>query len=340
MTMPNRERSAATPTTAPQEEPLIAVEDRERLVLVTGAAGLVGSHTCAALAKRGWKIRALVRDPVKAATRLAHLPVTLHKGDLRDEDTVIETVQGCDAVVHLAAIAIERNGQTYERSNIDMTRSLLEAAARAGVDRFVYMSQNGSDSKSPYRFLRSKGLAEDAVTTSTINWTVFRPSVIFGPEDEFVNVLARLVRLTPIVYPLPDGGRARFQPIAVRDVAQCVAIALDRPDTVNARYSLGGPMPLSLREIAERILLAMRAKRHIVGIPVGALRPIIAIMEKILPSPPVTSSLLDLLGVENTIPDNALQSVFGVAPTPFAPEELSYLQQITAAEALKSLFRR
>src|SRR6185437_9913816 len=165
-----------------------------RRVVVTGAAGFVGCHACRALAGKGWQVRALVRSAAKAAERLAHLPVEIRIGDIRDPAYLTSSMDGATAVVHLAAI---------------------ESASNARVRRFVHMSQNGSDSKSPYRFLRSKGIAQDLVTASDLEWTVLRPSVIFGREDEFVNMLARLVRLTPFVLPLPDDGRARFQPIAV-----------------------------------------------------------------------------------------------------------------------------
>src|SRR5205823_14837363 len=140
--------------------------------------------------------------------------------------------------------------------NADSTAILVDAARAAQVDRIVYMSQNGADSASRYRFLKSKGVAENMVTSSNMKWTVLKPSVIFGPEDEFVNVLARLVRLSPVIFPLPDGGRARFQPIAVRDVAKAVRVSLERQATRRGTYSIGGPTPPSLREMTERILAA------------------------------------------------------------------------------------
>src|SRR4030095_16714044 len=111
----------------------------------------------------------------------------------------------------------EKSGESYEATNTDATRVVLDSAKAAGVRRIVYMSQNGASSASRYRFLRSKGVAEDVVMSSGLQWTVLKPSVIFGPEDEFVNVLARLVRLSPLVFPLPGGGRARVQPLSVRD---------------------------------------------------------------------------------------------------------------------------
>ncbi len=309
-------------------------------VLVSGAAGLVGRHTCEELTKAGWKVRAFVRNPSKAAMRLAHLPVELHVGDIRNADSVAKAMAGCGSVVHLAAVAIERKGQGYDDVNTDGTTTLLDAAQIAGVDRFIYMSQNGADSASPHSFLRSKGLAQDAVIASGLSHTVLKPSVIFGPEDEFVNVLARLVRLSPVVYPLPDGGRARFQPIAVRDVAKAVRVSLEKQATRRGTYVIGGPAALSLREMTERILAAMGVSRKIVSVPISALKPLIALATKALPNPPVTTSLLELLSLDNTVQQNAITEVFGITPTPFAPDELAYLKRITASSALGSLFHR
>jgi NADH dehydrogenase len=285
-------------------------------------------------------VRALVRSRAKAEPRLAGIPVEIVTGDLRDGNALSGAVRGCDAVVHLAAIAIERRGQTYEAVNTDAALALLAAARDAGVPRFVQMSQNGASSASPHRFLRSKGLAEDAVRASGIAWTVLRPSVIWGPEDEFVNVLARLVRLSPLVYPLPGGGVARFQPVAVDDVAAAVAVSLERVATIGASYDLGGPVPLSLREIATIVLRAMGASRALVSVPVAVLRPLVAIAERVLPNPPVTTGLLALLANDNVTPDNALAPTFGIEPRPFTEANVAYLRSMTARDAVRAMFSR
>jgi NADH dehydrogenase len=292
------------------------------------------------LTQQGWQVRAVVRSAAKAAERLGHLKLEIRSGDIRDADSMRAALKGAGSLVHLAAIAIEKKGESYEDTNTAATRTVLDAARAESVERVVYMSQNGADSKSPYPFLRSKGIAQDYVTQSSAKWTVLKPSVIFGPEDEFVNVLARLVRLSPIIYPLPGGGTARFQPIAVADVAQAIAKSLADDSTIHKVLAIGGPMPLSLREMTERILVAMNTSRAIVGVPVGALRPLIALAQKVLPNPPVTTGLLDLLEIDNVIPSNDLSSVLGIAPTPFAPEELLYLKNISFSDAIGSLMRK
>jgi uncharacterized protein YbjT (DUF2867 family) len=320
------------------EQPLALQAGGNRRVVVTGAAGFVGAHVCRALAVSGWRVRALVRSPAKATERLAHLPVEIRVGDILDEPYLRSSMDGAAAVVHLAAVAIERRGDNYQSANVEATRAVVESAAAAKVSRLLHMSQNGSDSASPHRFLRSKGVAQELVTSSGLEWTVVRPSVIFGREDSFVNVLARLVRLTPLVLPLPANGATRFQPIAVNDVATVIARALADDTTISQSFPLGGAAELTLRQIAERILVAMGAHRMIVGVPAACVRPIVAALWHLVPNPPVTTELLDILALDNTVPDNALTTVFGITPTAFAPEELLYLKDITAAQALRSLF--
>jgi uncharacterized protein YbjT (DUF2867 family) len=328
------------PATAVAEQPQPLSADKKKPVLVTGAAGLVGIHTCRELSKKGWQVRALVRDPAKAAMALGQLPVEFRVGDVRDASTLRSSLSGCGAVIHLAAIAIEKKGESYRESNTAATERLISAARAETVQRVIFMSQNGADSRSPYPFLRSKGVAQDSIKTSGLNWTILRPSVIFGPEDQFVNVLGRLIKLTPKVFPLPGGGSARFQPIAVDDVARVIRMALEKKDTIHQSYDLGGAIPLTLLQMTERILTAMGTHRKIVPIPVKALRPVIALAQRLLPNPPVTPSLLDLLSLDNTVPNNALTEHFNVVPIPFAADELQYLRRITVRNALRSLFER
>src|SRR6202171_3295799 len=328
------------PATAAAEQPQPLSADKKMPVLVTGAAGLVGIHACRELTKNGWQVRALVRDAARAAMSLGQLPVEFRVGDARDASTLRSSLSGCGAVVHLAAIAIEKKGESYRESNTAATERLISAARGENVHRLVFMSQNGADSRSPYPFLRSKGVAQDSVKTSGLRWTVLRPSVIFGPEDQFVNVLGRLIRLTPRIFPLPGGGSARFQPIAADDVARVVRLTLEKKETVHQSYDLGGAVPLTLRQMTERILIAMGIHRKLVPVPVKALRPIVAIAQRFLPNPPVTLGLLDLLALDNTVANNALTEYFKVVPIPFAADELQYLRRITARNALRSLLER
>src|SRR6476469_8096069 len=293
------------PATAVAEQPLPLSADKKKPVLVTGASGLVGIHTCRELSKNGWQVRAMIRDPAKAAMVLGQLPVEFRVGDVRDASSLRNSLNGCGAVVHLAAIAIESKNEKYTETNTAATERLISAARAENVQRIIFMSQNGADSKSRFAFLHSKGVAQDSVKTSGLRWTVLRPSVIFGPEDEFVNVLGRLIRLTPKVFPLPGGGAARFQPIAVDDVARVVRMSLEKKTTVRQSYDLGGAVPLTLRQMTERILAAMGRDRRLIPVPIRLLRPVVALAQRLLPNPPVTSGLLDLLSLDIFFSDTA-----------------------------------
>jgi NADH dehydrogenase len=197
------------------------------------------------------------------------------------------------------------------------------------------MSQNGARADHRSRFLRSKGRAQEYVAASGLAWTVLRPSVIFGPQDEFFNALARFVRLTPVVFPLIGGGKALFQPVSVHDVAEAVSRSLDDGGAAGRTFDLGGPEVLDLAEIERRILRSMRARRLLINAPVALLKPAVWAMERLLPGTPVNLTLLELLQDPNVVEDNALTRYFGLAPRAFAGDEIGYLRDATALQALR-----
>jgi len=309
------------------------------MILVTGASGYVGSNLVRRLVAEGKPVRALVHSPAKAALRLGDIrdQVEIAQGDVTRPDTLRPALEGVSAVVHLVAVAIEKRPGDYERINTQGTINVVEAAKAAGVRRLINMSQNGADSRLPYRFLASKGKAQEYVAASGLDWTALRPSVIWGPQDEFANVQARLIKLTPLIFPIVGDGKARFQPVWVGDVVEAVLRCLDDPQTIGHEYGLGGPEVLTYAEIVERVLAALGTRRLTIRVPVPLLRPAVKLMELTLPNPPVSTSLLDLLKVDNVVEHNALTEVFGIEPRPFTPENLSYMRQFTARGAFKRL---
>ena len=309
-------------------------------ILVTGAAGYLGNQTVKRLAAKGRTARALVRRRAKADLRLKAVGdrVEIVEGDVTKPETLARAMQGVDCVIHYVAIAMEKGGQTYEAVNYQGTVNLVRAAEEAGVRRFINMSQNGARSDLPYRFLASKGRAQEAVAASDLDWTALRPSAIFGPQDEFFNSFARLLKITPLVFPLIGGGKARFQPVSVDDVVEAVIRCLDDASTIGAELALGGPEVLTLGEIERRIIEALGTWRLLLPTPVAVLRPLVMIMQSVLPGSPVSASLLDLLAVPNTVPDNALVNRFGMTPIPFAGEHIAYLKDNTLSDTLAKFF--
>ena len=309
-------------------------------ILVTGAAGYLGNQTVKRLVADGRPTRALVRHKAKAALRLKEVAdqIEIVEGDVTRPASLTPALAGVDCVIHYVAIAMEKGGQTYEAVNYQGTVNLLKAAQSARVQRFINMSQNGASSALPYRFLASKGRAQEAVAASDLPWTALRPSAIFGPQDEFFNTFARLLKVTPLVFPLIGGGVAEFQPVSVDDVVEAVIRCLDDESTVGAELALGGPEVLTLAEIERRIIEALDTWRLLVPAPIALLRPAVMVMQALLPGSPVSTSLLDLLAVPNTVPDNALVNRFGMTPIPFAGEHIAYLRDNTLSDTLAKFF--
>ena len=309
-------------------------------ILVTGAAGFLGNMLARRLVADGQPVRALVRNPAKAKIRLGDIAdsVDIMTGDVTRADSLAVAMEGVRAVIHTVAIALEKGGQTYESVNYQGTLNVLRAAEAAGVQRFINISQNGARADLPFRFLASKGRAQEAVAASTLAWTALRPSAIFGAQDEFFNTFARLLKVTPLIFPLIDGGKAEFQPVAAADVVEAAVRCLDDDSTIGAELTLGGPEVLSLGEIERRVLDATGSLRLLVPVPAGLLRPVVAVMQRLLPGSPVSTSLLDLLAVPNTVPDNALTEVFGMQPIPFADEHIAYLRDNTLGDTLAKFF--
>jgi NADH dehydrogenase len=312
------------------------------MIVVTGASGYVGSHIVRRLVEKGKPVRALIRSRQRAEQegRLDHLELEWFEGDVTKPETLRRAMQDASAVIHTVAIAIERHGLNYETINYQGTVNVVEAANAAGVRRFINISQLGADSSLPYRFLASKGKAQEYVAASSLDWTTFRPSVIWGPEDEFANTFARLVPFSPIIYPIIGDEEAKFQSVWVEDLVTCVVKAIDDPDTIGKEYELGGPEILTLEEIERRSLAAIGARRVMVPFPMPLLRVIVSLMEALLPAPPVTHSLLELLSVSNVSTNNAIHR-FVSDPRPFTAENAApYMRQFRASQTLAQYLGR
>jgi uncharacterized protein YbjT (DUF2867 family) len=307
------------------------------MILVTGASGYLGSHIVKRLVEQGRPVRALVRSQAWAAAegRLAGLNVEWVEGDVTKPETLAAAMKDAEAVIHTVAIAIEKGGRKYETINYQGTVNVVDAARSAGVQRFINICQLGADSKLPYRFLASKGKAQEYVASSGLDWTAFRPSVIWGPEDEFANTFARLVPISPLIFPIIGNGRAEFQPVWVEDVVTAVVKSIDDPSTLQQDLELGGPEVITIAEIEKRTLQAIGARRWLVRTPLGLLRVAVKLMEVIFPAPPVTTSLFDLLGVDNTAHHNALPR-FAAEPKPFSVENAAaYMRRFKFGNTLR-----
>jgi uncharacterized protein YbjT (DUF2867 family) len=240
-----------------------------RVILLTGATGVVGGELLPQLLAEGHPLRVLVRDPRKLGEHRVDVQITL--GDLRDPLTIRHAMRGVETVIHLAATIRDQPGGTIEEVNGLATNRLLRMAERSGVSRFAFFSAMGATGFQRTRFFRSKALAEYAVRSSPLQTTVFAPSIVYRPGDPWITLLQRL-SLLPAV-PVSGEGKALYQPIWARDVARCVASALDRSgEAPDGRYELAGPEVLSYDDIVTRVLEATDRRRPLVHVPLPLVR--------------------------------------------------------------------
>jgi NADH dehydrogenase len=228
-------------------------------------------------------------------------------------------IAGCDSVIHLVGIIREQPaaGVTFDRVHVQGTRNVLDAAAGAGVRRYVHMSALGSRPHARARYHQSKWAAEEAVRGSGLAWTIFRPSIIYGPGDGFVTMLARMVRRTPVV-PVIGSGRQRLQPIPVEQVAEGFARALSLPATEKQTYDVGGPDAVTLVELLDLIGAALGYRRvRKAHVPLGLMRPAARLLHR-LRAFPVTPDQLLMLEEDNTCDPRPFLATFGLQPVPLA----------------------
>jgi uncharacterized protein YbjT (DUF2867 family) len=233
------------------------------MLLLTGATGQVGSALLRRLVDDGADVRCLVRDPRRLGAMRVRVQIAL--GDLTDPPSFRNALRGVDTVVHLAATIRDQPRGSIEELNGIATWRIVQAARRAGVGRFVFFSALDASGHHRTRFHRAKALAEQAVREADLDWTVFAPSIVYAPGDEWLTLLERLALLP--VMPMSGMGRARYQPIWAEDAAACVMAALRAPASERRRYELAGPGTLTHTEIVRLVLDSLGRPRPLVKLP-------------------------------------------------------------------------
>jgi len=276
-------------------------------ILVLGGGGFVGRHLVAALVAQGARVTVPARRRERAKHLLPLPTVEVVECDVNRRGTLSALIAGRDAVVNLVGIL---HGPGFARAHVELPRALVAACREHGVRRLLHMSALGAALEAPSEYLRTKGAGEQAVLgAEDLDSTVFRPSVIFGPEDEFLNMFAGLARLSPVL-PLPNAN-ARFQPIYVRDVAQVMVEALGNSKSFGQSYDLCGPKVYTLRELVETVCRLTGRRRLLLGLP-HALATLQAWLLELAPGEPLmTRDNLRSMQVPSVC-DCSLP--FGVAP--------------------------
>jgi uncharacterized protein YbjT (DUF2867 family) len=309
--------------------------DQPELVTIFGGSGFVGTQIVQVLARAGYRIRVAVRRP-DLAGHLRPLggvgQVVPMQANLRNTESVQAAVRGAAIVINLAAVGVEKGKQRFRAINVMGARRVAEAAKAAGARALIHMSVIGADEKSPSLFARSRAMGEAEVRAVFPSAVIMRPSVVFGSEDEFFNKLGMIARMLPVM-PL-FGGKTKFQPVYVGDVAEAFGKAASGELKAGKTYELGGPDVLTNRELIERVLRETNRTNPILPLPAGVGK-LLAFPLSILPKPLITAEQVTLLGIDNVVSTEAAKekrtlSGMGIAARPLDAVLPNYLWRFSA----------
>jgi uncharacterized protein YbjT (DUF2867 family) len=302
----------------------------DRATLVLGGSGFIGRHLVARLVAGGRQVIVPTRQRERAKHLILLPTVDVVEVDIHDEAVLVELARRASVVVNLVGILNEARRGEFDRVHVELARKLVAVCGAAGVSRLLHMSALNADPKGPSRYLRTKGEAEAIVASSGLEWTIFRPSVVFGREDSFLNLFAKLERMMPV---LPLGSSdARFQPVFVGDVARAFEAVIDDDTALQQRYNLCGPKVYTLRVLVAYVGELTGYKRPI--LPLGrSLSRLQARALEWLPGPLMTRDNLASMEQDNVC-DGDFPAKFGFPPTALEAVAPAYL----ATGAIKSRY--
>ena len=282
------------------------------MILLTGGTGFVGSTIVRKSQERNLKVRCLVRKNGALNAPLQEIGVETVEGDILKPETLDRGMEGVSVVIHLVGIRLEIGDANYERIHFEGTKNIVDAAKRAGVKRYIHMSALGVREGSRSRYFQTKWKAEEYVRSSSLQYTIFRPSIIFGQKDEFLNMFAKQIRFSPIV-PIV-APKTLFQPIWVEDVAECFLRAIEKKETIGMEYELAGLDRISMENLINAIVEAKKTWRLKIHLPMPMMKVNAFLFEKLLPRPPVTRDNLINLEEDNIGDPEPMMRDFGIVP--------------------------
>lgn len=345
----NSTAAGAAPAAAGPSGPAVSPPDpsREpqarppRRVAVTGASGFVGGYIVRELLGRGFDPVCLARDEERLLHRLpkgAEDRVEIVRGDLFNRRAMQRTLEGVDAAIHLVGIILETVRQSFRRVHVEGTRAMVDAAKETGVRRYIHMSALGSRPGAISTYHRTKYEAEEIVRGSGLDWTIFRPSVIHGPEGEFMRLMKAFSKPRPwhgpavLGMPYFGGGQSKLQPVSVRDVAFCFVAAIDLPETIGQTYALGGPEVFTWKQLYTVCAQIIAGRpRRLMSVPV----PVAKALALTVMKTPLVPKLLKFntdqvqMAQEHSVCDTEpIERTFGIKLRDFRDELTSYAEEI------------
>ncbi|MCI0453708.1 MAG: complex I NDUFA9 subunit family protein [Candidatus Dadabacteria bacterium] len=295
---------------------------KEGIVGVTGSTGFVGRSIVKKLLEDRWKVRCILRKP-DGGEALKKQGVDIYKGDITNKPSIDKSFfQDLSYVIHLVGIIKEVDTQTFERVHFQGTKNVVDLAKEAGVKKYVHMSALGTRKDAKSKYHSTKWKAEEYLRKSSLTYTIFRPSIIFGPDDEFINTFIRIIKLSPFV-PVIKGGK--LQPIYVGDVSHCFVQSLTNTKTDGKTFELGGNKQYTLEEIIKLMMKVLNVKRILIPIPSLLMYPPAFLFQNVLRNPPLTLDQLIMLEEDNVCDMKEVEDVFSFSPLPLEDALKQYL---------------
>jgi len=294
------------------------------MILITGATGFIGRALVRQLSSIGYPLRALIRPSPRTPRLPKGVPVEVAVVSLADKRGLRAALRDVEIIFHLASAENQGSRGDLLTADIQGTENLVEAAADAGVDRIVYLSHIGAARASGYPAFKAKGIAEEHIRNGKVSYTILRSSLVYGNEDHFTNNLYQLIRSSVGVFPIPAGGRTVVQPVWVEDLVTCLLWSLEKEETLNQVYEIGGSEFFTLRQIIETIMEVTHRRRYLLPLSPITMRAVTVFLEGVLPSFPISSLWLDYFAVNRTCAIDSMPRYFGLMPARFT-YRLDYL---------------
>jgi len=309
------------------------------MILVTGGTGFIGRSLIRQLIGSGYEVRSLIRPSKQTPGFSKGVPFDVVLASMTDLRGIRAAMSDVSTVIHLVSGENKGSKTDLLKVDIESSRIISRAAAETGVNRIIYLSHLGADRASAYPVLKTKGIAENNIKASGIDFTIIRSSLVYGPTDHFSEGIGRLMNLSPFVFLLPGDGSTVLQPIWIDDLVGCITSSIEDNNTRNRVYEVGGGEYLTIQEIVEIVSQKIKVNKKIVHIHPAYLRLITIVMENAFPSFPVSTFWLDYLSSNRTSSIDILPREFGILPARFSKKN-DYLQPGKYNIDLKELLKK